>query len=127
MASLRPGTRPLNQMVYDWLVHRVRKDKERLIAVLSESLVRDGDCILYTKSIVHNGYARLSARLDGWRGCFMVHHVFWVLANKRPVPDHLELDHTCGRRNCINPPHLHSVTRAENLKRRDDKKANCPF
>lgn len=34
-----------------------------------------------------------------------------------PVPDGLELDHTCRQRHCVRPDHLDPVTRAENLRR----------
>lgn len=34
-----------------------------------------------------------------------------------PVPAELQLDHLCRVTSCVNPMHLESVTRSENLKR----------
>jgi hypothetical protein len=36
-----------------------------------------------------------------------------------PVPDGLEVDHTCRVTVCVNPVHLEAVTAAENHERRD--------
>lgn len=45
------------------------------------------------------------------------HTKAWVEA-KGPVPEGMELDHTCRRRNCRALHHLELVTRSENLLRR---------
>lgn len=34
-----------------------------------------------------------------------------------PIPAGLELDHLCGRKNCVNPEHLEAVTHQENCLR----------
>lgn len=59
------------------------------------------------------GYARMS--LDGQT--VAVHKVMWVNFFGF-IPGKKQLDHTCRRRNCVNPNHLELVTHRENQKRR---------
>lgn len=88
----------------------------------------------------------LSTRIDPVFGCDLVlgpldrdgygtvgrqrtHIVAWVEANG-PVPESMELDHTCRRRNCRALHHLELVTRSENEKRKSwkyrAKQTHCP-
>lgn len=59
-----------------------------------------------------NGYGRTS--LNGRRG--LAHRVAYT-ALVGPVPPHLDLDHLCRVRHCVNPGHLEPVTRRENTLR----------
>ena len=46
-----------------------------------------------------------------------------------PIPEGLELDHTCRVMGCVNPEHLEPVTRKENIARAlpfRKKRAHCP-
>jgi hypothetical protein len=46
-----------------------------------------------------------------------------------PIPEHLELDHLCRSRNCVNPEHLEAVTHLENMGRgisHQKAKTHCP-
>lgn len=47
----------------------------------------------------------------------MFAHVFVYETLVGPVPDELELDHTCRVRACVRPSHLEPVTHAENMER----------
>lgn len=51
----------------------------------------------------------------------LAHRVAWELANGRPVPEGLVIDHVaergCVHRDCVHPGHLEAVTRKENAKR----------
>jgi hypothetical protein len=40
---------------------------------------------------------------------------------KGPIPEGLEVDHTCVNSLCINPEHLDAVTSTENIRRRDER------
>lgn len=43
----------------------------------------------------------------------------WVYEQKvGPIPDGMEIDHTCGQPLCVNPDHLEPVTPGENQRRR---------
>lgn len=51
------------------------------------------------------------------RGGQLAHHIAWSRAHG-DVPDGLELDHLCRRRNCVALHHLEAVTRSENERRK---------
>ncbi len=44
------------------------------------------------------------------------HRVAWLLL-VGPIPDGMELDHTCGNRACVRPSHMEVVTPEENIAR----------
>ena len=50
-------------------------------------------------------------------------HRFAYEREKGPIPDGMEIDHTCRNKCCVNPDHLETVTPAEN--RRRENKARC--
>lgn len=56
---------------------------------------------------------RADAEGYAFHGRARAHIHAWISAHG-PVPDGLELDHLCRRRNCIATHHLEPVTRAEN-------------
>src|SRR5678815_2102759 len=46
-----------------------------------------------------------------------------------PIPQGLELDHTCKNRRCVNPSHLEPVTHLENIRRGRSyrrERTHCP-
>lgn len=70
---------------------------------------REGDCLIWTKSLRVNGYGQ--ANIDGKNRT--VHRVAYQLA-LGPIPDGMKVDHRCRRRACIEPAHLRLATTKQN-------------
>lgn len=72
---------------------------------------------------------RLDSEGYAFHGKTRAHTVAWVAANG-PVPEGMELDHTCRRRHCRATHHLELVTRGENEKRKSwryrSRRTMCP-
>ena len=64
------------------------------------------------------GYGVLTSNLAGSR---YAHRTAYILT-RGPVPEGLDLDHTCRTRRCVNPAHLDPVTHYVNMRR--GKQAN---
>lgn len=71
------------------------------------------ECLVYQGYVDKAGYGVTSSKLAGER---LVHRVVYVLT-VGPIPDGMELDHTCRNRGCVNVAHLELVTRTENNNR----------
>ena len=78
-------------------------------------------CELSTSRLDHDGYA--------YHGRDRAHRVAWIVVHGA-IPNGMELDHLCRRRNCIALPHLELVTRSENELRKSWKyrarRKTCP-
>ena len=71
-------------------------------------------CWLWTGFISSHGYGgAVNKKLCDERSA---HRAAYVLV-RGPIPKHLELDHLCRNRACINPWHLEAVTRTINARR----------
>lgn len=87
---------------------------------ISTELFHNGTpCWTWTASTKKTGYGSF-----GWsRRSQSIHaHMAAYLLLVGPVPEGLELDHLCRRRNCVNPDHLEPVTCGENVRRGDAPK-----
>ncbi|MBA2671549.1 MAG: HNH endonuclease [Gemmatimonadetes bacterium] len=54
-------------------------------------------------------------------------HRYYFEKSVGPIPKGYELDHTCGRRCCVNPSHLEAVTRCEHAQRHKERRSTGPF
>lgn len=85
--------------------------REQLDALLSKLEYDPTGCLTWTGGTNEKGYPVLV-----WRGKkYRAHILMWEWLNGRPVPDGLEIDHTCNCRACC--IHLEAVTHAENMRR----------
>lgn len=71
-------------------------------------------CWVWLKARNVRGYGLATPR-DGGSGR-VAHKVYWEKEHGS-VPDGLELDHLCRRRDCVNPAHLEPVKHKENVRR----------
>src|SRR5262245_35041552 len=81
--------------------------------VLAKLIIdQESGCLLWTGYVAPNGYGNTGGRL--------VHRLMYEWFNG-PIPDGLEIDHTCRVKHCAAPAHLEAVTHAENRRRAMDK------
>lgn len=70
-------------------------------------------CWQWTGFVDKNGYGHLATS----RRKHIRAHIYSFEAKHGPVPDGLQLDHTCRNRWCCNPDHLEAVTQRVNIMR----------
>ena len=88
------------------------------------NVVKAGACWLWTGYIKPNGYA--SFYPGGGRHVAKVYaHRFSFEQVNGPIPDGMEIDHTCNIRSCVNPAHLEMVTHRTNLDRAIERRTHC--
>jgi hypothetical protein len=84
---------------------------------LKESLTQgllypENGCWVWPWSLDKDGYATNSKAYEVL-GTNRVHRALYILLIG-PIPDGLQLDHTCRNKPCINPAHMEPVTNLEN-------------
>jgi hypothetical protein len=85
-----------------------------------EKVEKTSTCWLWTAMVNRStGYGHFGLR----HGVMIGAHRFAFNLTKGPIPDGLDVHHTCMTRRCVNPDHLEAVTRAENLLMRANRRA----
>lgn len=77
-------------------------------------------CRLWTGRLNNDGYPVFSQRVEGKPHPVpqFAHRAAWSLANGKPVPKGLHVDHKCVDTRCIADAHLEAVTPAVNQARK---------
>jgi len=75
-------------------------------------------CNLWTAFVDSGGYGKIN--VDGKME--FAHRVAWELKKKDPIPDGQCVLHECDNRRCVNPDHLFTGTKADNVRDMVEKK-----
>lgn len=78
-------------------------------AAIKARTTQQGDCTIYTTSHDHKGYAHI--KIAGVLR--KVHRYVWE-RDRGPIPDLMQIDHTCWNKACYNLDHLRLVTNQQN-------------
>jgi DNA-binding XRE family transcriptional regulator len=91
----------------------------QLCASFWDHVEKTDGCWLWTKSCNAEGYGQLWASSGASRKKRNIGaHVYAYELTHGPVPEGLEIDHSCFVPRCVRPDHLEAVTREENHRRR---------
>lgn len=88
---------------------------ERLLA----RIVKTDSCWLWPGATNGRGYGVIGGDAPERRMTY-VHRLMWQYING-PIPDGLEILHSCDVRNCVRPDHLSTGTHAENVRDQVEK------
>ena len=82
---------------------------EATFLAMTEPIVGDPGCIIWTGATNSKGYGSLSVN-----GRMVLAHRYAYEREHGPIPDAMFIDHTCWNRACCNVEHLRLATRQEN-------------
>jgi len=78
-----------------------------------------GDCWTWTACGNADGYGRFCVNYK----MEYAHRVAYSLTHG-PIAEHMDIDHTCYNKTCVNPSHLRAATRKQNTENREGAQSN---
>ena len=85
-------------------------NKDPLREFMNRIEIKPGsDCMFYVGPLNNNGYGSFGA----YGKLYMAHRFIYEHCNG-PIPNGMQIHHTCETRNCVNSSHLVVVTQREN-------------
>ena len=78
-----------------------------------------GDCWTWTACGNADGYGRFCVNYK----MEYAHRVAYSLTHG-PIAEHMDIDHTCYNKSCVNPSHLRAATRKQNTENREGAQSN---
>src|SRR6266498_2006407 len=104
------------------------KERNTIAKIFARLIITELDWCHEWSGYISSGYGRVGFKRD--------YHYVHVIVYEHyfgPIPEGLELDHTCGNKRCANVNHLELVTHKENCLRSDSpwamnaQKTHCPL
>jgi hypothetical protein len=94
----------------------------KLLNHIQERSVEDrvSGCWIWSLSANSSSYGnvvRFARQFTGGDGQNHNAHRLAYQAMFGDIPDHLEIDHLCGRKDCVNPHHMEAVDHSTNMRR----------
>ena len=80
---------------------------------------KTGDCWTWTACGNADGYGRFCVNYK----MEYAHRVAYSLTHG-PIAEHMDIDHTCYNKSCVNPSHLRAATRKQNTENREGAQSN---
>lgn len=119
---------------YRRMLHTGTTERRAYIDNFSRYTILPNGCWHWDGPLWPNGYGKPSTALHGTT---LAHRAFYI-EHVGPIPERLDLDHTCHNadvnclggnacphRACVNPEHLEPATRSLNLRRGHDRRTHC--
>lgn len=83
-------------------------------ASLKANVKREGECLIWTGFLTHDGYGRLKVKGRN----VPVHRAAWEQVHG-PLPEGKVIDHACHNRACVNVSHLRPASLSQNMWNRE--------